>query len=519
MRATGKEMDRGLTRREVLHGIGMLGVGAAAASVARTLLPPSSSPVASAAPPGPLREIHLVAKETRWELSPGKVVKAMAYNGQVPGPKIRVREGERVRVILKNELSEPTTIHWHGVDVPNPMDGVPGITQKPVQPGETFIYEFEAQPAGTRWYHTHFQEPRQMDLGLVAPLIIEPAVGDPFPFDREYTLVLDDWATGTGRPLPSTSAGTPGARGGMGGMKGGMMGRRGMGRMMEGMMGGRGMGGMMGGGNTPAYDTMTINGKAYPATQPLRVRKGERVRLRLINASAEHTHVIRLAGHRLQVTYTDGNPLVQAVEVDAVPIAPSERYDVQFVADHPGAWFLYCAEAGHPGAGEQVVVVYEGHEGEKPEPPIEGITDLSLWRYGLGRGRDVLVSPSARERSFTLTLSGGMMMMGGDVWTINGKRYPDTDPLRLRKGDRVYVRFNNMSMEAHPMHLHGQSFKVLALNGRRLRQPLVKDSVDVEAHMGSVDIEFTAYNPGDWFFHCHKPMHMEGGMILLAKIA
>jgi len=470
-----------------------------------------------AAAAGGIREIELVARETRWELAPGKVIKAMTYNGQVPGPTLRLREGERVRITLKNELAEPTTIHWHGVDVPNPMDGVPGITQKPVQPGESFVYEFEARPSGTRWYHTHFAEHKQMDLGLVAPLIIEPANSEPFAFDREYTLVLDDWATGTGRPLPSTREGTVGARGSMGGMMGG-----GMGRMMEGMMGGRGMGGMMGGGmmgmggQTPAYDTMTINGKAYPSTEPLHVRKGERVRLRLINASADHTHVIRLAGHRLKVTHTDGNPLVQPVEVDAVPIAPSERYDVLFVADNPGAWFLYCAEPGHPGAGEQVALVYEGHEGRTPEAPIEGITDLSLWRYGVGRGRDVLHPPSGRERTFDLTLSGGMM--GSEVWTINGKRYPNTDPLRLRKGDRVRVRFNNMSMEAHPMHLHGQSFKVLAVNGRRLNQPIVKDSVDVEAHMGSVTIEFTAHNPGDWFFHCHKPMHMEGGMITLAKI-
>src|SRR5574341_718062 len=165
-----------------------------------------------------------------------------------------------------------------------------------------------------------------------------------------------------GRELTSRDLGIAGARGSMGGMMGG---------------------GMMGmGGQTPAYDIMTINGKAYPATEPLRVRKGERVRLRLINASADHTHVIRLAGHRLKVTHTDGNPLVQPVEVDAVPIAPSERYDVLFVAESPGSWFLYCAEAGHPGAGEQVAVVSEGHEGRTPEAPIEGITDLSLWRYG-----------------------------------------------------------------------------------------------------------------------------------------
>ena len=280
-----------------------------------------------------------------------------------------------------------------------------------------------------------------------------------------------------------------------------------MGRMME---------GMMGGGQEPAYDTMTINGKAYPATQPLKVRKGERVRLRLINASADHTHVIRLAGHRLEVTHTDGNPLVQAAEVDAVPLAPSERYDVEFMADRPGAWFLHCAEPGHARAGEQVLVVYEGREGSATPAPVEGVAGLSLWHYTLGRGRDILQAPSGRERSYDLTLSGGMM--GSDVWTINEKRYPNTDPLRLRKGDRARVRFRNLSMEAHPMHLHGQSFKVLAVNGQRLAAPVVKDSVDVEAHMGSVVIEFTAHNPGDWFLHCHKPMHMEGGMIALAEI-
>jgi multicopper oxidase len=203
--------------------------------------------------------------------------------------------------------------------------------------------------------------------------------------------------------------------------------------------------------------------------------------------------------------------------VDAVPIAPSERYDVQFVADRPGAWFLSCAGPGHARAGEQVLVVYEGHEDATPTAALEGVTDLHLWHYGRGQGREVLPHPSGPERTYDLTLSGGMM--GSDVWTINGKRYPHTDPLRLRQGDQVLVRLNNMSMEAHPMHLHGQSFKVLAINGQRLPVPIVKDSVDIDAHMGSVVIEFTAHNPGDWFFHCHKPMHMAGGMITLAQIA
>lgn len=276
-------------------------------------------------------------------------------------------------------------------------------------------------------------------------------------------------------------------------------------------------GGMSGGGeHQHAYDTFTINGKAYPATEPLRVREGERVRLRLINAGADHTHVIRLAGHRLHVTHTDGNPLAQSVEVDAVPIAPSERYDVFFVANQPGAWLLSCIEPGHPGAGEQVAVLYRGSEAARHQPPAPIGPTTIFWRYDLGWGREVLQNPSGQDRAFDFTLSGGMM--GSEVWTINGRQYPNTEPMRLRKGDRVRVRFSNMSMESHPMHLHGQSFKVVAVNGRRLRRPIVKDSVDVEAPMGSVEIEFTAENPGDWFLHCHKPVHMEGGMILLARI-
>jgi len=504
-----------VSRREFLSVSAHAGLGALALSLGGGVLRVRQG-LAQSAGSG-VREIQLEARAVNWELAPGRVVKAMAYNGRIPGPEIRVKEGERIRVLLKNGLAEPTTIHWHGVDVPAPMDGVPGVSQNPVQPGETFIYEFDARPAGTRWYHTHFEEHRQLDLGLYAPLIIEPTRPDPFPFDRDHTLVLDDWATGTGNPLPSTREGTAGGRGGMGGMMGSMGGMMsgGMGGM-GGMMGRGGMGGMMGGGHTPAYDVMTINGKAYPATEPIKVRKGERVRLRLINASADHTHVIRLAGHRLQVTHTDGNPLTQPVDVDAVPIAPSERYDLLFVADQPGAWLLYCAEAGHPGAGEQVLVVYEGHEGRTPAAPVEGVSGLHLWQYGLGRGRDVVPRAWGQERTFELILSGGMM--GSDAWTINGKQYPRTDPLRVRKGDRVRVRLENHSMEAHPMHLHGQSFRVLAVGGARYREPIVKDSVDVDAHMGAIVLEFTAHNPGDWFFHCHKPMHMDGGMITLVKI-
>ena len=506
------------TRRDFVLDAARFGAGAA---VTRALASRSAEAADTQSP----RTIHLEAREVTWELTPGKTIKAMGYNGEVPGPAIRAREGDRLRIVLKNSLAEPTTIHWHGVDVPNAMDGVPGVTQSAVQPGETFTYEFEARPAGTRWYHTHFDEQRQMDLGLAAPLIIEPTRASALAYDRDVTLVLDDWATGTGKPVPDTDAGTAGGRGRAGGMMGGMMRGGGMGGMMGGrgmggMMGGRGMGGMMRDSEDRAYDVMTINGKTYPATAPLRVKSGERVCLRIINASAEHTHVVRLAGHRLAVTHTDGNPLETAVEVDALPIAPAERYDVVVTANHPGAWFFHCTQPGHVDAGERMLVVYEEHARATPPIPEPGIGGLKLWEYGMGRGRLVLPAASAGTRTgtrnVTLTLSGGMM--GSDVWTINGKRYPDTDPVRCRKGDRVRLTLRNNSMEAHPMHLHGQSFRVLAANGVRYEQPIVKDVIDVEAHMGSAVVELVAHNGGDWLFHCHKPMHMMGGMVSVVKV-
>jgi FtsP/CotA-like multicopper oxidase with cupredoxin domain len=467
-----------------------------------------------------VQEIHLVTQPTRWELAPGYVVDAWAYNGQVPGPVIHVKEGERIRVVLKNDLPEPTTIHWHGVDVPNAMDGVPGVTQAPVQPGKTFVYEFMATPAGTRWYHTHFNGTKQLDLGLQGALIIEPAEGDPFPFDRDYTLVLGGWVTGKRAAVSSTSGSMEGCMmGGMGrgGMMGGMMEwmREGMNRMMGGGMG-RMMEGMMQ-PHEPAYNTFTINSKAFPTTERLRVRQGERVRLRLVNATGMKTHTMRLAGHHMRVTHTDGNPLQEPVKVDAVALAPSERYDVEFDATNPGIWPLYALESAHTEAGLKTLVVYEGAEGNSEAPSSFDTAGLRLWHYTDGHGRDLLpAATTGQTRTFRLTLSGGMM--GLDNWTINGKQYPHTDPLRVQKGDLVRVRISNMSMEAHPMHLHGHSFRVLAVNGQRLASPLVKDAVDVDAHMGSVDIEFTAHNPGDWFFHCHKTMHMEGGMLTLVKV-
>lgn len=472
-------LSRPLSRRDVLKLAGVTALSAAG----RPLW--AASPTVPPMLDQPDVTLTLTARPTEWELAPGKRIQAWTYNGAVPGEAIHVREGDRVRIILENRLPEPTTIHWHGVDVPTTMDGVPNISQPAVQPGETFIYEFEARPAGTRWYHTHFNSAQQLDLGLSAPLIIQPLTPEGV-VDREYTLLLDDWVTG----VPEADR-PPTGRG-----------------MMD--------GGMMD-GDEPAHNTFTINGKAFPATAPLLVKRGERVRLRLINASNMQTFVIRLGGHRLRVTHTDGNPLQRPVEVDAVPIAPAERYDVTFVADNPGRWPLFALDPAHTNGGLRTLVVYTGFESATEAPLPRRERGLSVWSYALGQGVDVLPPATGRRRSYTLTLSGGMMMRP-DIWTINGRVFPDTEQLLASLNQPVSVRLSNMSMQAHPFHLHGQSFRLLRIGSQRLAAPLVKDTVDVPAHMGTVDLEFVAFNPGDWMFHCHKPMHMDGGMATLVNI-
>ena len=264
----------------------------------------TDSPAAAQAG-GQLREFQLAVGRTQWELAPGRVVDAYTYDGQVPGPELRVTEGDTVRVTVTNELDEATTVHWHGVDVPAAMDGVPDTSGPPIAPGGTFMYEFVATPAGTRWYHAHFDELNQQGGGLTGPLIIEPRDQPTTKPDREYTLVTGEWMTRAGNQAPAVP--TPSAAAGIGGLAGNGIG-----------------GGMMGNGGTtsstparPPFDTFAVNGKAYPSAAPLSVRQAERVRLRLINASATDTQVFALAGHRLTVTHSDGNPLTSPVTVDA----------------------------------------------------------------------------------------------------------------------------------------------------------------------------------------------------------
>lgn len=304
-------------------------MGAARADALPVRGPADGKPRLTPALKDGVKEFLLSAEPVRWEYQDGKTVLAWGYDGHVPGPEIRVTEGERVRVVFTNRLPQPTTVHWHGLDVPASMDGVPGISQPPVAPGASFTYEFTATPAGTHFYHTHGSkhgdEAQQMDMGLSGAFIVEspsqPAV------DREYTLVLDEWQTSP--------------------MGGGMM----------------NMAMMMDGGHVMDYDLFTVNGRAFPATAPLLVQEGERVRLRVVNAGTSTIHPMHLHGHQFRITAADGNPVPPGAQWtrNTLTVHPGETYDVEFIADNPGVWLFHCHELHHADGGMIVPLQYEGY--------------------------------------------------------------------------------------------------------------------------------------------------------------
>lgn len=257
----------------------------------------------------PVREFRLVAQETTWELLPGVAVKAWTYNGQVPGPEIRVTEGERVRVVLENKLPAPTTIHWHGLIIPASMDGVPGVSMEAVKTGESFTYEFVVTHPGTFWYHPHVDSLNQISKGLYGAFIVEPMKRD-LKIDREVTLIMSDWVV----PSKSESA--------------------------EAMSGGGGKGGM------DSANYYTINGKSAPAIPPMKVKQGERILIRFINAG-NAVHPMHLHGHAYEVVATDGYRLPSTVWKDTLPINAGERFDVIVAADNPGTWAFHCHDLHH----------------------------------------------------------------------------------------------------------------------------------------------------------------------------
>ncbi len=250
---------------------------------------------------GDTKVFSLTAQTVQWPIMNGVTMTAYTYNGTVPGPLLRVNEGDKVRVVLKNELPEATSIHWHGILVPNQMDGIAGVTQEAVQPGDTFTYEFVAKPAGSFMYHSHVAGDKQVGLGLYAPFIIDPMTPTAPAPDVDVIMMLSEARVVGGETYPAMP---------MAGME-------------------------------PNY--FLINGKAFPATQSIPVQQGDRVRIRFMGIG-QLVHPMHLHGMPFKIVATDGYPVPEAAQLtkDTVLVAPGERYDVEFIANEPGQWMLHC---------------------------------------------------------------------------------------------------------------------------------------------------------------------------------
>jgi FtsP/CotA-like multicopper oxidase with cupredoxin domain len=252
---------------------------------------------------GGVKIYELTASEIQWEVEPGKRVKAWAYNGQVPGPQIRVRQGDRVRVVLKNELPESTVIHFHGVEVPNDQDGVPYITQPPIKPGETYAYEFTVPNAGSHMYHSHHNAAIQVMLGLLGAFIVEPKRPSKMEqADVDYVMILNDGPHG-----------------------------------------------------------YTLNGKAFPATEPVVATRGQRLRIRFMNEGMM-IHPMHLHGIHMTVIAKDGWDQPAPWKCDTLNVAPGERWDVIVNCNNPGTWAFHChilthAESQHGMFGMVTVLI------------------------------------------------------------------------------------------------------------------------------------------------------------------
>ena len=288
-----------------------------------------------------LREFTLTAEEVDWEILTGTTVRAWTYNGQMPGPEIRVREGDRVRITLRNELPVGTTIHWHGVNLPPEMDGPVGLNQAAVEPGETFVYEFVATPAGTRWYHSHADPTVQIALGLYGPLIVEPRESKP-SYDREFTYMLNEWDL---ELTPDVAMGKAP----------------------------RGVGDQLLRGGELGTDLFLMNGRAHESIPPITLAEGERIRIRLINAG-NLPHAIHTHGHSFKIVATDGNDVPTGMELtkDTVLIGPGERYDLELDGNNPGVWMFHCHMENHAANGMMSLIQYEG---AVPTGPVGALFD------------------------------------------------------------------------------------------------------------------------------------------------
>jgi FtsP/CotA-like multicopper oxidase with cupredoxin domain len=503
------EAEKHLSRRRFLALAGgtaaALGVTSRAAAGLSALEQVSASARVSAPlqPGAAATDVALVAQEVTFDLA-GRQVTTWGFNGAVPGPLVRLPAGRTLRAVLTNHLAEPTSIHWHGIALANPMDGVPDVTQQAVEPGGTFVYDFVAPDPGTYFFHSH--SGLQLDRGLYAPLLVDDA-SDAGAYDAEWVLTLDDWTDGVGRSPDAIferlrkMGSMPGGNGDGGGHDMGMdmaVRLQGGGRGDGGMSRSRMLGGMAGDVEYPLY---LINGRPSGDPDSLIAQPGQRVRLRIINAGSDTAFRFAVGGHRLTVTHADGFP-VEPVEADSLLLGMGERVDA-LVTCRDGAWPVVARAEGKGAEARAVLRAGVGDAGGAAS--VRELDRRPLTVAGLSPSSAVALEAREPDRVHHLVLDGDEMRYR---WTINGRTFDPADSMSVRQGERVRLEFVNRSTMWHPMHLHGHTFAVF--QGDRLGAR--KDTVVVRPGE-RMTVDFDATNAGSWAVHCHNAYHQAAGMM------
>jgi FtsP/CotA-like multicopper oxidase with cupredoxin domain len=449
-------------------------------------------------PKGRAADFTLKIAPMMVELAPQVVISTVGYSNQVPGPLMRMREGQRVTVDVVNDTDVPELVHWHGLFVPPEVDGAEEEGTPPVAPHGRRRYEFVAKPAGSRWYHSHTAA--MMDLhrgsytGQFGFLMIDPANGtgganDPGHYDQEVFLALREWeyflstmdqdemAADPLDPMPEKPA---------------TLDLRTNGLEVS----------------APLY---SINDKMLGAGEPLRVQPGQRVLMHLLNASASQIHRVALAGHKFQVIALDGNPVPTPQQVEVIEIAPGERVDAIVEMNNPGVWILGEIRDGARQSGMGMVVEYANLKQRALwTPPAK-----TRWDYTIFGTTATHPTPDETIDMVFEKIPGGLN--GINHWLVNGREYPHEREFMLREGRRYRLVFHNRSDDSHPLHFHRHLFELVELNGKPTAG-IKKDTVIVP-EFGRATVDLVADQPGLTLFHCHIQQHMDFGFMALFRYA
>lgn len=414
----------------------------------------------------------------------------LAYDSAVPGPVFRLRTGNRFDLDFENALDRPTTVHWHGMRVPNAMDGVPVLTQAPVAPGQRFRYAFDVRNAGTYWYHPHFQSAEQLDRGLHGVIVVEDEA--PPRVDRELLWVLDDWRLdGKGQIVDD------------------------FGDLHDASHQGR------------FGNTASVNGRV---PTDLDVRAGERIRLRLVNVANAWIFGLHFSGHTPRVIAYDGHAVTPHEPAGGVVVVgPSQRVDVMLdLSGEPGKRYE-IADRYYPQRRFKLLDIVYAHKRLRAAPLSDGIRlpppDLTDPTLATAERHEITFSGGAmgglRSAQYQGRETGVReLAKAGKVWAINGvvaSRHDEPAVLRLARGRSYVIDFVNDTAFPHPIHLHGHPFKILAVNGNLPAHVVWRDTLLLEPRSRGT-VALVADNPGRWMLHCHIPEHQEAGMMTVVDV-